>query len=582
MNRRTFLRLSAAALGATALGSSAAVLFGRRSSTTSTPRVGSGQLSGHVVLPQGFRVPPGESWYFDPDRSTTVEVAANVIVEGTLSMRPSSPDVTHVLRFVDVDESAYRGGGMEVLDTDVGLWVIGAGVLDLQGTPRASWARTGSDPSWLPGDELVITPTEPEDFACRPFRTGDAVPQAYEDVPLAEVLNLTRNVIIEGTPEGRAHTVFLQTTQPQNLSHALFRHMGPRQEAERQEDQKIVGRWPIHFHFAGEGSRGSVVEGCLVRDAGSHAFVAHESHGVTFRECVAYDVEEAAYWWDQGDQTHDTLYERCVAANVASIVRNHALAGFEFQLGRGNRAVACVATAVGNRGAFNASGFFWPGKSGSAWDFEDCVAHNNTHNGIFWWQNNIDDVDHETRGFVAYNNGRRGIFQGAYKSPARHFQATLRGNEFEHHAQAIMNSSGVVGGSDQMDIWGREYALVLSGTVGQFRETPVVFVEDRYAGYQTAPVFINCNGRHREWHFVRCTRADGFDLTPEDFRIEGKEGRKGEPLDFVVRVQRTDGTAYEFGPDGVARDISALPTVSGPAARMAPRTDRRGRGRNEP
>src|SRR5690606_40275884 len=50
-------------------------------------------LSGDVHLPDGFTVPPGETWVFDHDTDTTVTASANVIVETTMVMRPASGDI---------------------------------------------------------------------------------------------------------------------------------------------------------------------------------------------------------------------------------------------------------------------------------------------------------------------------------------------------------------------------------------------------------------------------------------------------------------------------------------------------------
>ena len=95
--------------------------------------------------------------------------------------------------------------------------------------------------------------------------TRDLFVEAYQDMSAAvdkgrtfaaEVLNLTRNVTLEGTPGGRAH-VFVRATGKQSLAGVAIRHIGPRQPAE-ESDAPVVGRYPLHFHMAGDGSRGSV------------------------------------------------------------------------------------------------------------------------------------------------------------------------------------------------------------------------------------------------------------------------------------------------------------------------------------
>lgn len=354
--------------------------------------------------PEGFEVPAGETW----EVVGTVETPRNVIVRGTLRMRPGAR-----LRFVGVDESSFVGGGMDPLDSDVGLWVMDAGVLDIQGSARAGWNRTGTDPSWRSGDEILVAPVSGfgSDLAFSPFVPGSPVPQV-RSCPPAEVMNLTRDVVIEGTPTGRSH-IFIHSTAPQVIKHCLIRNMGPTGK---------LGRYPLHFHHCGDGSRGSVVEGVVVRDCGNHAFVPHASYGITFRDCVAYNVMRHAYWWDPpprwddpSNNSHDIRYEHCLAAKIIPWIEagggdKFRLSGFFLGLGSGNACVDCAAVAVG--GYADTSGFQWPESGSGRWLFEDCVAHNNANDGIFVWDNN--GTGHVITRFTAYRNGDNGIQHGAY------------------------------------------------------------------------------------------------------------------------------------------------------------------------
>ncbi|MEX1126049.1 MAG: hypothetical protein WEE53_10355, partial [Acidimicrobiia bacterium] len=86
-------------------------------------------VSGDQSYPEGFTIPADELWVFDPEVDTTVTVSANVVVLGELVMQPASEDVEHALIFEGVDESAFVGGGMDPLASDVGLWVMGDGQL---------------------------------------------------------------------------------------------------------------------------------------------------------------------------------------------------------------------------------------------------------------------------------------------------------------------------------------------------------------------------------------------------------------------------------------------------------------------
>jgi G8 domain-containing protein len=73
---------------------------------------------------------------FDPNSSATLVSTRNIIVDGTLSMRPASSSIAQTIRFTGVDATRFVGGGMDPVDSDVGLWVMGAGQLDLAGTPK--------------------------------------------------------------------------------------------------------------------------------------------------------------------------------------------------------------------------------------------------------------------------------------------------------------------------------------------------------------------------------------------------------------------------------------------------------------
>ncbi|MGI9119470.1 MAG: hypothetical protein ACR2G7_05010, partial [Acidimicrobiales bacterium] len=115
---------------------------------------------------------------FEPAVARTLESTGNVVVLGRLDIQPESADVTHRLVFRDVDETGFKGGGSDVLEPDVGLWVMGEGALDTAGSPKLAWARAAGaigqgattielqvDPTgWRVGDEIAITPTgSPED-----------------------------------------------------------------------------------------------------------------------------------------------------------------------------------------------------------------------------------------------------------------------------------------------------------------------------------------------------------------------------------------------------------------------------------
>lgn len=386
------------------------------------------EISGIVTYGSTVTVPTGTVLRFDPSLDTTVEINGNLVVFGTLEMKPN-PGVTHILRFMGINEATFVGGGTAVLESDPGLWVMNSGRLDLVGDPKVGWNRTGSDPTWSKSDELLIAPSAVGDYGENGFSAfvlGGPVPQVDPSVPPTEILNLTRSVRIEGTPQGRSH-VLIMSSVPQTIRYVALRYMGPRQVAADGALTSVMGRYPIHFHHSFDGSRGSLVEGSVVRDSGNRAFVTHLSHGVVFRGNVAYNVTGVAYWWDQGpdNATHDSIWD----GNLAGLIRageedEFTNAGFFLGLGDGN--VANSNVAVGILGKKNCSGFNWPSQGSGVWEFEANVAHNNKCHGIFVWQNS--SANHIINDFIAYRNGFFGVNHGAYKNNYVYTDLQLLGN----------------------------------------------------------------------------------------------------------------------------------------------------------
>jgi hypothetical protein len=433
----------------------------------------------------GVRIEPAGDLAFDAAASRTLTSTGNVVVAGALRARPSGPDVTHRVVFEGVDESRFIGDHtMEPLDPDVGVWVIGAGVLDLQGSPKKAWTNLAGSAAagdtsisvvdaqgWQVGDEVVVTPTEPtspgdEDQSYAEHhdrRTVAAVSGSTVtlDQPLdhshptvtvrpgathtAEVLNLSRNVRIEGTPDGRAHVIFLAVGAPQTVGYVGLRHLGPQvmvTEASEDEEARfagVVGRYSFHFHMGLDGTRGTVAEGLVAYDGGNSSFVPHTSHGITFRDCISHDQYESAFWWDQEPEdaadegppavpTNDLLYERCVAHLVRETERSeYGLSAFMLGAGGGNVARGCVAVGVlgGDEGT---AGYMWPDSSGDVnhtWTMQDCLSHNNFSSATYYWQNNVPRTIVDR--FTSYHD-RFGIEAGSYTNQVSYRDCTVYAN----------------------------------------------------------------------------------------------------------------------------------------------------------
>jgi Domain of unknown function (DUF4082) len=271
----------------------------------------------------------------------------------------------------------------------------------------------------------------------------------------AEMLNLTRNVRIEGSGNGtasptanhRAH-IWIRSDKPQNISYVAIRHVGPRRIGSDSPAESILGRYALHFHHSMDASRGSVVRGTVIRDAGGHAFATHMSHGVTLQDTISYNTWDEAYWWDPGDESHDIVYDRSVAALVRNdpAYRGFRLAGF--QINQGLRNEVRVSVAVGVQGNVDAAGFLWPEADGpnghGIWNFsKGNIAHNNKVDGIFAWQN--DSLPHVIADYLGYHNGEAGIDHGAYVNGYHYESSVLYGN-----GDTALHLKGVTPGPDEV------------------------------------------------------------------------------------------------------------------------------------
>jgi hypothetical protein len=562
----------------------------------------------------GVRVEAGATLLFDPGMDATLETSANVITLGTLRLRPQAPDgaahrsssddwapyFVHTLRFVEVDETRFVGGGMDPVDSDVGLWVMGAGVLDVAGAPKTGWVRLAGGAlqgeeritldrvpvGWRNGDTIVIVPTEHPDvgerawagFEVRTVAAADgatmrldaplahdhpAVANPFSDaLQTAEVMNLSRNVRIEGTgsgsasfqpsDNGRAH-VFIRSAAPQSIRYAELVLLGPRGPDERDPTNGVQGRYPLHFHHNGDASRGSLVEGVVVRRSGNRAFVPHASHGITFRDTVAYDVWEDPYWWDERtpNQSHDTVFDHTIAALVQDDPdhRGYTLSGFVLGEGRDNSITDSVAVGIRNKGA----GFQWPSGANGAefnvWRFANNVAHNNKPNGIFVWQN--DDSCHVIENFVAFRNGRAGVNHGAYNNDYVYRDAML----FENGDGAIRQHAGPKVSTDCVGTDG--YSMAWRGLKA---DGPIRF--DSHSQPWGRPlllkdcvlgdVIVDSGQNPTMADFVGCAAPDGADLEPADFDLV-------KPVPgMTIRVQRRDGTAFRLDHLGAVTPIAAF------------------------
>jgi len=514
-------------------------------------------------FPNGFTVPAGEVWELDPNADTKVTTSGNVVVLGTLRMRPNSADIEQFLQFTNIDESKFVGGGSSHNDTpnDIGLWVEDAGVLDISGTPVVPWSYDWQS-GWSAADDIVAAPNTPGDYTTFSQVDGPGdVPAPNTLGYKTELLNLTRNVRIEGTPTGRAH-VLIHSSSPQTIRYATLRYMAP------WIGKHDSGRYGLHFHHNHDGSRGSVVEGVVIRDTNNHAFVVHASHGVTVTNTIAYNVTSEAYWWDEstseacGDntgcnETFDLVYDHIVAAKITpNPDRPHEASAI--QLGGGENMTITGAVVVGMLDSGqNVSAYTWPSNDKGIWNFTDNKAHNNQSHGVFVWQNSAgeDDENHLVDGLTAYYNAKSGINHGAY------------GNSYVYRNLTLLENAQDPSLGEQYDAAINSHAL---GKKSRTTTGPGATDTQEWSGVNTGGArllilghntplehnvrFMFCDFSEILFNEVGGNNGGGYDfiecgLDPTDF------DRTGIHPDTVIRVQDGD-SAYQFVGTGPVQTIS--------------------------
>lgn len=411
--------------------------------------------------------------FFEPSKSVTIQSTKNILVTGLLQMTPANPSIIQLIRFTGINENNFAGGGMDPVNSDIGLWVTGAGRLRLEGADKTSWTNVNgfipagsagfavNDASgWHSGDEIIVTATGvgATNHEARVLKSIDQyhsnvvyVTSALTSHPVinnqwsAEVGNLTRNVRIEGTATGRSH-VFIRSASRQLIKNVAFRYLGPRKDQDGDNIKDLIlGRYGIHFHHCMDGSDGSVVDGCVMRDIGNHAYVPHVSNGIEFRNNIAYNCTETPFWWDLPDATHRTAWVHNLVVQPNYVFHSlvfdtpgaQALGvhGFVMGMGDDNRCDSnVVAGQVGNQ-AVNAAYDWEEMDIESAWTFKGNVVHN-SDGGIRSWQNN--GKNHVLVNTIIYNCAT-GVMHGAYVNNYTYQGGYMYNAVFEDHAASAGN-----------------------------------------------------------------------------------------------------------------------------------------------
>ena len=163
---------------------------------------------------------------------------------------------------------------------------------------------------WKPGDHIVITSTTQDPLQSEEAYIAKVTGRAITlDTPLkyhhdgrapaqAQVALLTRNVVITSkNPQFRGHTRFLEGAKG-SISYAEFSHLGARGE---------LGKYPIHFHMAGETIRGSYVKGASIWDSGNRFITVHSTQYVSLSYNIGYNAVGHGFFFEIGDEVYVTM-----------------------------------------------------------------------------------------------------------------------------------------------------------------------------------------------------------------------------------------------------------------------------------
>ncbi|OQP62011.1 hypothetical protein A3860_30470 [Niastella vici] len=517
---------------------------------------------------------------FDPMHSVSIQSTKNVLVTGQLLMQSAKHSIIHALRFTGINEDNFKGGGMDMLASDIGLWVMQRGQLLLTGQPKTAWTNAisaiaaGSNQitvhdarGWQTGDELIITPTAHEarntDLRTITAISGNLITlnEATTAHPLinnrwtAEVGNLTRNVRIEGTAAGKSH-IFIRSTVPQTIQQVAFRYLGPRKDQGGSAVKDLVpGRYGLHFHHCNEGSDGSIVDGCVMRDIDNHAYVPHVSNGITMLHNIAFNCTETPFWWDMPDASHRTVWAHNLV--VAAKFLQGAVSfdtkgaptfgtnGFMLSMGDDNRCDSNVVAGQAGLETTNAAYDWEEMPIESAWIFKGNLAHN-CDGGIRSWQNN--GKNHVLEQTTIYNCNI-GVFHGAYANNYTYNGGTIYNSVFEDHAASAENGVRIehltLDGANQVPY---PFRMVEGPGKGA---RPVLLRNCIIKGGAKGAVLNASNNGVKSLDVVQCDIQGAMIFSPD----AGKEE--------VIRVQPVKGPAYELTHHGKSNITSFAPAAWG-------------------
>jgi hypothetical protein len=538
---------------------------------------------------------------FARNKSVKFTTTKNVINEGVVIMMPKDHSVTHFTQFQNVNENAFKGGGMVPIASDVGWWNMAGGHMKVKSTYKKPYTQSTADikkgetsltlvetTGWQPNDEIVVCyHEEPMEhnadwddrtnsvvdfwlprFERRRIRgisgtsvTIDALQFEHMSVDgvMPYVLNLSRNVKICGTKNGRSHIFscahgqqnpdgsFPHYSQPHDIDGLEAYDLGPRKVQPGIHPNRptlVSGRYGLHFHHIGWGAKDSVVQNCSLHDCGNRMYVPHMSHGITFKNNVAFDSLESMFWWDWQEISHSTTWEKniMVACRLNGIEIKSV--GMELSLGDDNAAIDNIAIYAHAGDTHGGGAYTWNADNEAVWKFKGNVAIG-CHSPLWVWQVTVNM--HLIEDFKAYNctQWHHGSYGGNYVSDKIYLYNTqLHPAATSFHPDAGWHN-GVFNGTNKLD----RLVIVTQSPFTSYwghQLRNIKFLNDRNG------VTIDCSGSPSD----DIPGGKIVDIINCEFTNIQKQ------LEFIpgnfwgrFRVQDANGKAYQIENNGQRKDI---------------------------
>jgi hypothetical protein len=415
------------------------------------------------------------------EKSSTLTVHGNVVVRGILNYGSPADrvqaGVTAELIIAATNDEATIGYPentdtpsqdpvtIEVFDEDVGIWVLGDGIFTAAGQPKKAWSKLteGAGPGdgtfsvvdasgWLPGDRIVLTPTEPSsvDSSFEHFDESTIASVTGQEVTMAsapqfphagcadcvrrgEAANLTRNVVVRSLNDDAHGHILAAEHGTVQLDGAELRWLGPERAG------GPMRRSALYFLQQRDLSSSSFVKHSSIWGGNKGFIHVEESDGIEVTDVAGYDTRADGFWGGFSifsfracsdlvtdcptSAPLDVLFTDVLAARVSASKRaedglaiQYNVHGFACGSGAGTGCADCVATGVMGQ---DAAGFFWNNNVHlpiGPQTFTNNVSHHNP-NGIRLWQNSETLTDPWSGTWVW--TAEVGLFMGAYGNAFR-------------------------------------------------------------------------------------------------------------------------------------------------------------------